>query len=290
MKKLDRLGWAAEFSFTAFGVCMGVRVSSEEMLDSVYRRLPFGWIAHSSSGVERLYSIIEGGSTGRSSMRRFSLLYADVRQIARALRLQDIYEIMESDMESYLAQQARRKLFVHAGAVSWNGRVIVIPGPSRSGKTTLVKALLEAGAGYHSDEFAVFDRNGNIHPFPRMLSVREKGSRTAMRVHPENLGSRTNTEPLPLGIIILSRYMPGALWRPRALTPGRGALALLANAPAARKQPARALAILGSAVSQARTFLGLRGEAAGTATSVLSLLESLESGRIAAQPSVKGAV
>jgi hypothetical protein len=289
MKKLDGLGWAAEFAFSAFGVCMGVRVSSEEILDSIYHHLPFGWAPHKASRVERLYSIIGGGLTGRSSIRKFSLLYADVRPIARTLQLQDIYEIMESDMESYVAQQARRKLFVHAGAVSWEGRVIVIPGPSRSGKTTLVKALLEAGASYCSDEFAVFDRGGKVHPFPRLLSVREKDGHIAKRLRPENLGSQTNTKPLPLGIIILSTYMPGALWRPRALTPGRGALTLLANAPAARRQPEKALAILGNAASRARTFTGIRGEAAEVATSILSLLENSKSRRIA-QGTSDGAV
>ena len=51
-----------------------------------------------------------------------------------------------------------------AGVVGWENRAIVMPGASFAGKTTLVRAWLEAGATYYSDEFAVLDRAGRVHP------------------------------------------------------------------------------------------------------------------------------
>ena len=57
---------------------------------------------------------------------------------------------------------------MHAGAVAWRDRGIVIPGRSHSGKTTLVRALVEA-ARYYSDEFAVLDPQGRLHPYPLPL-------------------------------------------------------------------------------------------------------------------------
>jgi uridine kinase len=41
---------------------------------------------------------------------------------------------------------------------------IAIPGRSFSGKTSLVTALVRAGAVYYSDEFAVIDRDGLVRP------------------------------------------------------------------------------------------------------------------------------
>jgi hypothetical protein len=61
MEKLDRLGWAAGISFSAFGVRIGVRVSAEDLLEPVASHLPIGWKPEISSTVERLYSVVGGG-------------------------------------------------------------------------------------------------------------------------------------------------------------------------------------------------------------------------------------
>jgi hypothetical protein len=66
-----------------------------------------------------------------------------------------------------VAENARRWIFVHAGVVAWRGQAIVIPGATQSGKTSLVAALVRAGAEYFSDEYAVFDARGRVHPLPR---------------------------------------------------------------------------------------------------------------------------
>ena len=71
--------------------------------------------------------------------------------------------------ELLTAYRAQDCLFVHAGVVGWQGKAILIPGRSFSGKTTLVKALIEAGATYYSDEFAILDRQGLVHPYPLPL-------------------------------------------------------------------------------------------------------------------------
>src|SRR6266852_1979709 len=158
MEKLNRLVWAAGISFSAFGVRMGVRVSAGNLLEPVVSHFPLGWKPGSSRTVERLYSVVGGGIGPRSSVRRFGFLYGDTLQLARTVHQEDLYEALEADMDFYLAQAARQRLFVHAGVVAWKGRAIVIPGRSQSGKTTLVRAFLQAGASYYSDEYAVFDR------------------------------------------------------------------------------------------------------------------------------------
>ena len=162
--------------------------------------------------------------------------------------------------------------FVHAGVVAWKGRAIVIPGRSQSGKTTLVKALLHAGASYFSDEYAVIDGRGRVHPFPRRLSVRGEGDQTS-RHSAESLGSETGAKPLPIGLLALTRYEAGARWKPKVVSAGKGTLGLLANTLAARKEPRQALATLTRAVERAPILTGIRGEATETAASILHLLK-----------------
>src|SRR6266849_2373913 len=274
MDKLDRLVWAAGISFSVFGVRIGVRVSTENLLAPLIRRFPAGWKPETSTIVERLYSII-GDSIGRSfSVRRFGLLYGDVQQLARTMHVDDLHEALESDMDFFLAQAARQRLFVHAGVVAWKGQAIVIPGRSQSGKSTLVKAFLQAGASYYSDEYAVFDRRGRVYPFPRPLSIRGDSGQIRSRLSAESLGCQTGTDPLPVGLVTLTRYKAGSRWKPKALSAGRGTLGLLANTLAARNQPDRALATLGRVARQAPVLTGTRGEADETVESLLHLLES----------------
>ena len=81
----------------------------------------------------------------------------------------------------YVAEEARRGVFVHAGVVGWKGRALVLPGKSGAGKTTLVAELIRAGATYYSDEYAVLDERGRVHPYARPLAVRVDGRRQRRR-------------------------------------------------------------------------------------------------------------
>jgi hypothetical protein len=275
MKRLDRLGWAAGISFCVFGLRIGIRVSSRHALDLLYEQLPFGWEPEEPCQVDRLYSIIDGGATESSVIKKFSFLYADVRQIARTLRVRDIVDIMKSDIELYIAGHSPNHLFVHAGAVSWKGHAIVIPGRSMSGKSSLVNALLEAGANYLSDEFAVFDSKGKVYAFARPLVLRDSQTDTTLKGRNADMRARLAPGPFPLGMVILTSYRVDAHWKPRILTPAQGVLGLLAHAPLARDQPRRVLKMLAEAVSSAKVLKGMRGEARQTATPILRFLDSM---------------
>jgi hypothetical protein len=63
-------------------------------------------------------------------------------------------------------------LGLHAGVVSGPSGLIVVPGHSGLGKTTLVAALVRAGLGYVSDEALAIDRDTLIATaFPRPLAL-----------------------------------------------------------------------------------------------------------------------
>jgi len=267
MDRLDRLGWAAGISFATFGVRIGVRVSSPDLLDQVLAHSPAGWTL-ASSDVERLYSLV-APSPIRTHVRKFCLLYGNDQRLARTENIEELLEVFESDLNSYVARTARRWLFVHAGVVGWKGRAIVIPGATLSGKSTLVKEFLRIGAAYYSDEFAVLDGRGRVHPFPKSLSIRNADGTTQTRVTAEGLGGKTGSRPLPIGLVLLTRHKPGARWRPRVWSQGNGILGLLANTLVARHRPARALATLEKAISKSQVLWGPRGEAKETVESIL---------------------
>ncbi len=269
MEKIDRLGWAAGISFVSYGLRIGVRVSNPEVLNQLPDVLPPSWKPARSPKVERVYSLVVGGDGLRPNVRRFNVLYANETRVARTMELEHALKALESDLQLYVAERARRRVFVHAGVVAWRGRAIMIPGRSLSGKSTLVKALVGAGATYYSDEYAVIDAQGRVHPYPKPLSLRENGEAPPRPSPAEAMGDRPRIKPLPLGLVVVTSYRPGVQWRPRRLTPGRAIIALLNHTVSARRKPQLALTTLRQVVSEAVVLKGVRGEAEEMVDSLL---------------------
>src|SRR6185295_11682383 len=110
------------------------------------------------------------------------------------------------------AEYAPNRVFIHSGVVGWHGKAILIPGRSYSGKTTLVKEFVQAGATYYSDEYAVLDSKGLVHPYPRALGVRETDAFNQTKYTIESLGGTAGRKPLPVGMVIVSQFKKTAKW------------------------------------------------------------------------------
>ena len=177
---------------------------------------------------------------------------------------EDIIETLERRLHFYLACLCREAIFVHAGVVGWRNGAVVIPGRSFAGKSTLTMALLEAGASYLSDEYAVIDRNGLIHPFPRPISLRTEDG--CERVRPASVC----LQPLPLLAMVSTEFSAGAEWSPDILSAGSSALEMLANTVSAQAAPELALECLSAALKNGVSWKGPRGEAKPTAEAILS--------------------
>ena len=261
MAKLDRLVWADGISFTAFGVRIGVRVNNKPTLKALVARLPPGYKPSSIRTTDHLYSMtgFANGASGR--VTRFNLGYWNLMRFARTRDFDDLLEQFESHVQLMVAEYAPRRVFVHAGVVECKGKAILIPGLSFSGKSTLVAELLRAGATYYSDEYAVIDANGRVHPYARELRMRSTDAVHVKRMRAKDFGAATGSKALPVGLIVTTRFKEGARWRPRELTRGKGVLELLANTVSARSQPEMALSFLTKAVASATSIKGSRGEA-----------------------------
>jgi hypothetical protein len=270
--RIDRLAWTTGTCIEAHGVRLGVRTNAEALLGRLEGCLPPGWRPSRSSLVDELFSLWVDPVAGSD---RPSRVYVGALRRARTRNLGHALAVLESELRQSLAARAPRRTFVHAGVVGWRGSAIVVPGRSRSGKTTLVAELVRAGATYLSDEFAVLDGRGRVHPFAKLLSVRGAGGCDVHVSRPsaEDLGGSAGTEPLPIGLVVLATHRPGARWSPEVLTPGQAVIEMLAHTVPARLRPAATLAALERAVSHAAVVKGERDEARELAPRLLALLE-----------------
>src|SRR5262249_9670280 len=151
------------------------------------------------------------------------LVYVNGALLTRHSTLPEGLRAFGADVQLYVAEMAPERVFVHAGVVGYRGRGILLPGRSFAGKSMLVRELVRAGAQYYSDEYAVLDAAGGVHPYPRPLSIRNERT-TDATTHPVDSGSvRAGDGPLPVGLVVMSEFRTGGEWRPQPLSPGRAA-------------------------------------------------------------------
>jgi hypothetical protein len=134
---------------------------------------------------------------------------------------------------------------------------------------------VRAGGSYYSDEFAVLDLRGRVHPYPIPLARRDRKSGQPVRRPVEEWGGVKGNRPLQVGLVIVTRYRAGASWRPRRLSRGKALLELLNHTIPARRRPERALDVLARVVDQAPTWKGVRGGARDFVARLTERWESL---------------
>ncbi len=158
-----------------------------------------------------------------------------------------------------VALHARSASFLHASVVRWEGLLLVFPGRTGAGKSTLAARLAERGATYYSDEYAPIDSSGRILPYRKAISLRPDVRGLT------GVGSPEGGEPeaAPPAAVVLTSFRPHARFRPRPLTVEAAALALLDNSVVAVPRPRRAAAAVARLLShRPRLAGGPRGEAA----------------------------
>jgi hypothetical protein len=256
---------APSMAVEAFGVPIEVTVSDTGLVSAVEAVLPPGCTPCDPQAVAARFSL-------RHEHNGALDVALNGQTIARTVEVDLAIGALDAQIRAFISANAREWIFVHAGAVAYRGRALLIPGPSLSGKTTLVAALLRAGATYYSDEFAVLGDDGQVHPYPKSLSLRLTEPGRSRETSAEELGGPTGDRAIPVGLIAITRYRPGATWNPEPRTAGVGALALLANTGPARARPEQALHAVTRAAGAAIILESDRGEAEPTAGPLLAAL------------------
>jgi hypothetical protein len=258
-------------TFQSHGVTASVQVDAVTPLDRIYRCLTPGWEPAPEAIPDLMYSL-KSSDYGRTGGRY--VLHRRHQKLIDTAELDEALQILESDLHFHIAQRARGYLFVHAGVVVWRGCAILLPGHSFSGKSTLTWALLQAGAHYYSDEYAVIDPLGYVHAFARPLALRRPNERGVIRLEPESVGSFAAAKAAPVKLIAFCTYQSGFEWRHWPLMPGEAMLQLIRYTVAVRQEPERTMSTLRMAISHARSLKAVRAEASEAAINLLRIAES----------------
>ena len=272
MDRLDRLGWTVGMAVASQGVKVGIRANRADALERIAEQLPDGWKPARSPVVDMMYSISAHDNAPNSRIQHFNLLFAGAQKLARTLDFNELVDAFNRDLPISVAATSTRRLFVRAGVVGWKGRAIIIPGDSGTGKTRLIQALVEAGASYYSDEFAVLDRNGRVHPYAIAVEIKRGDAAGPTRIPVTRMGWAVGKRPLPVGLILLSQYKQRAAFRPASATSGEAVLALLANCFSPLREPDALLSLFAEVAAGATILKGSRGEAAEAVEAILSAM------------------
>ncbi len=210
--------------------------------------------------------LIETGANGES------YLYCDTEQVNYFTDTETVlHHQVASALRLVISEFAEKRVFIHAGVVGWRNRALVFPGRSHQGKSTLIRELIRLGAVYYSDEFAVLDEKGRVHPYPKLLSIREKWSPGWQVDYPvEAFGAKQGKKPLVPEKFVLATYQAGQTSEILELTQGNGMLELLRHTCSTQRNPQLTLNYLQQATALAKVWQARRGEAAEFARLVLN--------------------
>ena len=148
------------------------------------------WQNTTSSLVDRVYSILIGNADSRASVRRCIRFMATRRAWPVRLISKAVFETFESDLAS-VCRRAGDPPGVCSRGRGWLERA----GDCDSGAATAASRpsspeLVRAGATYYSDEYAVLDSRGRVHPFSKPIELREEGKFQQRKVTATEFGGR----------------------------------------------------------------------------------------------------
>lgn len=270
-----RVDWRSFYAFEAYGVKIGIRSNDAEPIESLKKRLhlliPTGFREINSADADYVFSIRWSDKPGKKH-----LVYKNDNEILSLSHKDWKLDFLESSIRMTIAEFSDEFVFLHAGAVRYKDKAIIIPAKSFSGKTTLVAELASRGLEYYSDEYAVLDKDGFLHPFPKQLSMRGIiDDHQQVDIDVEEYGGKKGSAPINVGVILVSKYIKRAKFQPKLMSSGEGIIESIANSVSIRQNPEFVLKVLGKIMNQAKVVKTNRSEAKKFADKFLPYLEEL---------------
>ena len=149
------------------------------------------------------------------------------KPVQMAVPAPQLATFLQEKMMTGAYQAAKYLIALHAGSVEKDGRVVILPATAESGKTTLTATLVARGYRLFSDEVTSLDYEGQAHPLPFCMNIKEGSWPVLAADYPELQNREThkrfdgqNIRFLPpknmhtgrqkASHIVFPRYTPGA--------------------------------------------------------------------------------
>jgi hypothetical protein len=253
----------------SYGVPMRIVVGGNDLFGIVPQLLPFGTSVNADPQSEaETFTLLP------PSRNHGYQCFVGAELVLENVEAAPVLEQFSSELMKHVSNYCPDRVFVHAGVVGWKANALVLPGTTFAGKTTLTAALVRAGATYYSDEFALVDARGWVHPYARDLRMRKPGKREQHNTSVASLPGQAGTVPLRVTQVVFARYEPGARWNPQPISPGMAALELIRHSMPVQRVPRMVMSFLTAMLEGAAAWSSPRGEADEVAKSILLSLES----------------
>lgn len=274
--ELEKVKWRYNFAFESYGVKIGIKTNNKKFIgeckDSLDLVFPTGWHEIGFEEHKFLFSVYLP-----KNRQQNSYIYKNDELVATQLAKNFKFDSFESHLRLTVAEFAENFVFLHAGAVAYRKKAIIIPGVSFAGKTTLVAELSKRGLEYYSDEYAVIDKKGLLNPFSKRLSMRGIiDDYTQVEIPVEEMGGRKGVKPIPIKMILVTKYKKNAKFRPEQISTGKGIIESIANSVSVRQNPELVLQTLSQVVAGAKVIKTSRGEVGQFADKFLKYLEQID--------------
>jgi hypothetical protein len=247
------------FCFKSYGVGIKIESNSSEVLDlavkATQRALLERTVEISCADATQHFQIL-GDSDGVYG------LFQNGREMATDKLSHKFWKYFDGLVRILVAEFTKEVVIVHAGVVGWHGKAIVVPGDSFFGKTTLIAEFIRSGAEYYSDEYAVFDERGMVHPFERPLAMRSAGPKVVeTSTDIAEIGGRVGRDPIPVGVLLFTKYIPESKVNYQFLSRGEAVVRIIGQTIPIRRNSEFAIKVLKNAVSSAIIVESSRSEA-----------------------------
>lgn len=267
---MEKQGEIFTFGFMAYGVKVGIKTNSlmfhNRVRSEISTILPVEIFKSHFEEAEHIIILSD------LDLQGFEVEIVQ-SETFRTFDKESAFQFFVRNVRTLIAEFAVAKVVLHAGVVSINGKALLLPAKSRHGKSSLVAALIGSGADYYSDDFAVLDEDGLVHPFPKMISLRSGVNSFVQEDHSiEKFGCQIGDRPVPVGLVLITEFESNAIWDPKTISPSQAIMEILPHTIPIRRNPEFALSVLNKVLSRAIILKSKRPDASAIISYIKTLL------------------
>ena len=192
------------------------------------------------------------------------------REFSVDLASEDSLVRFESDFGLYVSEKLPGLVAVHAALLHVDDAVVIVPGSSGVGKSSLCVAAMEAGWEVWSDEYCLINTTtGEVSGWPRPIRQRLVGGGVRRIEHQGPVGPGVATHVLEM---TYSADVSDLALEP--VSPGQVAMDLMANTVCARSRAEETFRATTALAKKVTGFSGHRGDIASALAPLRELLRS----------------